>query len=212
MVTSCVIATIPWSGARMLCQALRDTGQAGDPRDYFDPLKVPARSRKWGLARCPEAEFAPRYLSAVAAAATGSNGVLSVNLPWSHQRWLVRFARATVPVAYGERVPSDAAIVSAWYPHTRYLYLTSADASAQAVRWYQNRRGNPGPGPGGPPDPAALRWIEDLIARQEQAWENYFQVHELDVRRITFETLAGNQEETVRGILSWLETPGRGEN
>ena len=64
------------------------------------------------------------------------------------------------------------------------------------------------PEPGQPPDFQEVRWIETLIARQEQAWECYFEVHGIDAPRIEYETLAEDPEETVRGILEWLELPG----
>jgi len=46
------------------------------------------------------------------------------------------------------------------------------------------------------------------LTRQEQAWECYFEVHGIDALRIEYETLAEDPQETVRGILEWLELPG----
>ena len=194
-VISCVIATTPWSGSMLLAHALRATRLVGDPRDYFNPFDVVPRCQEWGflglgvysLPRIPEAEFVTRYLSAVTKAAMGRNGVLSFNLPWSHQRWLVRFARAAMPDPPGEVPRSDAKVLESWYPGTRYLYLTCADMAWQAARWYLGRTGpaalGGAPVPGQPPDFQEVRWIETLIARQEQAWECYFEVHGIDTLR-----------------------------
>jgi LPS sulfotransferase NodH len=217
---SCVIATTPWSGSQLLARALRVTRLAGDPRDYFNPLEVVPRCQEWGLLgpgvyslpRVAEADFVAHYLKAVAKAATGRNGVLSINLPWSHQRWLVRFARTARPDPPGTVPRSDARVLEEWYPGTRYLYLTCADMAWQAARWYLGRSApaalGGAPEPGRPPDFQEIRWIETLIARQEQAWECYFEVHGIDAHRIEYEALAENPEETVRGILGWLEPPG----
>ncbi len=142
----------------------------------------------------------------------GRNGVLSINLPWSHQRWLVRFARTARPDPPDAVPRSDAQVLEDWYPGTRYLYLTCADMAWQAARWYLGRSApaalGGAPEPGRPPDFQEVRWIETLIARQEQAWECYFEVHGIDAHRIEYEALAENPEETVRGILGWLEPPG----
>jgi LPS sulfotransferase NodH len=219
-VISCVIATTPWSGSKLLARALRATRLVGDPRDYFNPFDVVSRCQEWGLLgpglyslpRIPEADFVTRYLNAVTKAAMGRNGVLSFNLPWSHQRWLVRFARSGMPDPPGTVPRSDAKVLESWYPGTRYLYLTCADMAWQAARWYQGRTApaalGGAPVPGQPPDFQEIRWIETLISRQEQAWETYFEVHGIDVHRIECETLAENPEEIVRGILEWLEPPG----
>jgi len=214
---SCLIATTPWSGSPLLCQALRATRLAGDPRDYFNPLEVVSNSLEWRLLRpagnhlprYPEREFARRYLTAVAKAAIGRNGVLSVNLPWSHQRWLARFARAAAPDVVGTPTRSDAAVIEQWYPQTRYLYLTSVDTAHQAARWYLGRRSGPAavggaPSPGQPPDLQEVRWIETLISRQEGSWEVYFKVHDIDAYRVEYEDFLAHPEETVDGILKWL--------
>jgi LPS sulfotransferase NodH len=200
---SCFVATTPWSGSKLLCDALRQTGLVGDPRDYFNPLDVSRRSREWGLLGSPEEGFAGRYLTAVADAATGANEVLSVNLPWSHQRWLIRYARAAADDAanWGR---SDAQVVESWYPQARYVFLTSGDPAAQAARWALARGG---PQPGQPPDRAQVRWIEDLIGRQRRGWELYFELHGLDVLRIEYESVADRPQDVVRQVLSWLKLP-----
>ena len=221
---SCLVATTPWSGSRLLCRALWATGLAGHPREYFDPLQVVPRSVEWRLLgpgrdhlpRQPESEFADRYLNAVARAGTGRNGVFSVSLPWSHQRWLARFARAASPDVAGTPTRSDAELLEQWYPQTRYLYMTSTEVARQAGRWYLGQRTGPvatgeRPGPGQPLDFAEVRWIEALISRQEHAWEIYFQVNGIDPHRIEYEDFLAHPEETVSGILEWLGVPGTPE-
>jgi LPS sulfotransferase NodH len=201
----------------LLCGALRATGLAGDPRDYFNPFEVVRRGEGWGLLGS-EGDFAERYLSAVGQAATGGNGVLSVNLPWSHQRWLVRVARAALPANSPVAARSDAEVLEDWYPRTHYLYLTSDDKARQAIDWYLGRpavpAGSAGQAPvggaprdGEPPDFQEVRWIETLIARQEHAWECYFQLHGIDVYRVAYEAFLDRPEETVTGILHWLDLP-----
>jgi trehalose 2-sulfotransferase len=223
---SCFIATTPWSGSGGLCRALEESGLAGHPRHYFDPLEVVPRSVRykllgWGkdhLPRQPEREFAARYLNGVTEAAMGPNGVLSVHLPWSHQRWLTRFTRAAAPDVAGEPTRSDHEIIQAWFPRSRYVYLTSADTVRQAGRWYLARRIGPvTPGPaardgaahsGQPADLAKVRWIEALIFRQEHGWESWFQVNAIDAHRIRYEDFLADPEETVNGVLQWLGLPG----
>jgi trehalose 2-sulfotransferase len=223
---SCFIATTPWSGSEALCDALRATGLTGNPRDYFNPLAVVPRSIRWRLLgpgqdhlpRQPERDFAARYLDGVTRAAMGPNGVLSVNLPWSHQRWLTRFARAAAPDVPGNPTRSDADIIEAWYPRPRYLYLTSADTARQAGRWYLGQNVGPvaaRPGEangearrGRPADFQKVRWIETLIYRQENAWETYLRLHGIDAHRVTYEDFLAHPEETVSGILRWLGLPG----
>jgi trehalose 2-sulfotransferase len=218
---SCLIATTPGSGSHLLCQALWETRLAGNPRDYFNPLKVVPRSVDWGLLgagrdhlpRQPEQEFAGRYLNAVARAGTGPGGVFSARLPWSHQRWLARFARAAAPDVAETPSRSDTQVLERWYPRARYVYVTSADVAWQAGRWYLGRGTGPAatdgePRPGQPVDFQEIRWIETLISRQQQAWEVYFRVNGVDAHRIRYEDFLAHPEETVGGILDWLGVPG----
>jgi LPS sulfotransferase NodH len=216
------LATTPWSGSQVLCQALRATRQAGNPQDYFSPLDVVPRSQEWGLLgtginclpRLPEKDFAARYLRAVARHARTGNGVVSVNLPWTHQRWLVRLARAAAaaPGVTGNAGSSDAEVIESWYPQTRYLYLTRTDTARQAARWYEGRRHpaarvGAAPRTGEPPDFQEVRWIETLISRQEEAWEIYFGVHGIDPYRIEYEELLERPDGTLREIFEWLGLP-----
>jgi LPS sulfotransferase NodH len=208
---SCFIATTPWAGSQLLCRMLRATELVGHPRDYFNPLEVVRRSQEWGLFDSGE-DFAPRYLDAVAESAMGDNNVLSVNLPWSHQRWLSRFAREASPDPAAASPRSDAEVIAAWYPRTRYLYLTRADKARQAASWYLGRQSGSAlvggaERPGHPPDFQEVRWIETLIARQEKAWESYFQLHAIGAHRIEYEALLERPEETVAEILGWLRLP-----
>jgi trehalose 2-sulfotransferase len=218
---SCLIATTPGAGSYLLCQALWETRLAGDPRDYFNPLKVVPRSVGWGLLgpgrdhlpRQPEDEFAGRYLNAVATAGTGPGGVFSAHLPWSHQRWLARFARAASPDVVGTSSRSDAVVLEQWYPQTRYVYMTSADVARQAGRWYLGRRSRPaatdgGTHPGQPLDFQEVRWMETLVSRQQRAWEVYFRVNGIEPYRIGYEDFLAHPEETVGGLLKWLGVPG----
>jgi trehalose 2-sulfotransferase len=218
---SCLVATTPGSGSQLLCQALWETRLAGNPRDYFNPLKVVPRSAEWGLLgagrdrlpRQPESEFAGRYLNAVARAGTGPNSVFSAHLPWSHLRWLARFARAASPDVAGTPTRSDAMVLEQWYPKTRYVYVTSADVARQAGRWCLGRRTGPaatdsGPHPRQPPDFQEVRWAEALIFRQQQAWEVYFRVNGIEAHRIGYEDFLAHPEQTVGGILDWLGVPG----
>jgi LPS sulfotransferase NodH len=195
----------------LLSRALRATGLAGDPRDYFNPFEVVRRGEGWGLLGS-EGDFAARYLTAVGRTATGGNGVLSANLPWSHQRWLVRVARAALPAASPDATRSDAEVLEAWYPRIHYLYLTCDNKARQAIDWYLGRFTGPAPvggeqQPDEPPDFQEVRWIETLIARQEQAWECYFQMHGIDAHRVSYEMFLERPEETVAGILEWLQQP-----
>jgi LPS sulfotransferase NodH len=214
IVSSCLVASTPWAGSWVVCAALGATGLVGEPRDYFNPLLAVARSEQWGLLGSGK-DFASGYLSAAAKSAVGPNGVLSVNLPWSHQRWLTRMARAASRDAAGAAVRTDAEVVEAWLPGTRYVYLTSGDTAWQAARWYQERP--PTAATGGsslPPDRGhsvdfqQVRWMEALIWRQQRAWESYFLAHDIQACRVEFQTFLARPMETVSSILAWLGLPG----
>jgi LPS sulfotransferase NodH len=192
--SSLLIATTPWSGSQLLCEGLRATGRAGDPRDYFNPLEVVRRSRRWDVLGCPEREFPVRYMTAAVTAAADGGAVRGVSVPWSHQRWLVRMARAALDDSQAW-ARTDAEAIGDWFPFPRYLYLTSENIADQAARWEQGRRG----------DFPGTRAIETMITRQEDSWELFFQVHGIAPRRIDYETLLANPEETIEGILGWLD-------
>lgn len=210
-VLSCFIATTPWAGGLFLSEALRATQRVGDPREYFHPTELLRRANRWGVLTT-KGEFGRRYLTEVGEVARGQNGVLAVSLPWSHQRWLTRIARASLPED-PERPPlRDAEVLEAWYPNGRYLYLTRMDKAQQAASWYRKRPFGGAlvggrPSSADEPDFQEIRWIETLIGRQERAWEAYFKVHGIQPHRVSYEALADNPEETVTGVLDWLGLP-----
>jgi LPS sulfotransferase NodH len=204
---SCLIATTPWSGSGRFYGALRATGAVGDTREYFNPLRVMIRSREWGLSGAG-GDFMPRYLRAVVSTATGPNRALSIGLPWSHQRWLVRVARSALSPAADE-APSDAEVIEAWYPRSRYVYLVSGDPVTQAVNWYAQQFG------GRVPDLQEVRWRETLIRHQENAWEMFFMVHGITPYRVEFRQFRQHPDQTTAEILDWLgvtATARRGQN
>jgi len=213
---SCFFATTPWAGGLFLSEALRATRRVGDPREYFHPIELLQRANRWGVLTT-KAEFGRRYLTEVGRVARGPEGVLSINLPWSHQRWLTRIARAALPEDPDRPPLRDAEVLETWYPNARYLYLTRLDKTRQAAAWYRRRPFGGalvGGRPGSPhqPDFQEIRWIETLIGRQERAWEAYFKVHGIQPHRISYEALVEETEETVAGVLNWLglsPMPGR---
>ena len=65
---SYMICATPRSGSTLLCEALRNTGLAGYPDEYFGPMHVDRWNEKWGTSSEKD------YLEMVLQYGKGDNG------------------------------------------------------------------------------------------------------------------------------------------
>lgn len=151
---SYLVCATPRSGSTLFCEALRSTGLAGYPQEYFERLK------ETGLPRQPQEYFSTlddpetlaildnptpqqdtgwllqwggpayaNYLDEVYKIGTTSNGVFGAKMMWGYFADFVHLVRS-IP-CYQQNDVHD--LVSGVFPHARYIWITRQDKAAQAI-------------------------------------------------------------------------------
>jgi trehalose 2-sulfotransferase len=152
---SYLVCATPRSGSTLLCQALGQTGVAGQPEEYFEAL------RKSGLPRRPHEYFDPgrhaniverlafrempdgtarpsplwhpdtydRYLAWALEEGTTPNGVFGAKLMWGYLGDFAQLLRGIEGMA-GRPMPE---LLARAFPGLRYVQITREDKVRQAV-------------------------------------------------------------------------------
>jgi trehalose 2-sulfotransferase len=152
---SYLVCATPRSGSTLLCQALGQTGVAGQPEEYFEAL------RKSGLPRRPHEYFDPgrhaniverlafrempdgtarpsplwhpdtydRYLAWALEEGTTPNGVFGAKLMWGYLGDFAQLLRGIEGMA-GRPLPE---LLARAFPGLRYVQITREDKVRQAV-------------------------------------------------------------------------------
>jgi len=155
--TSFLICSTPRSGTTLLCEALRDTGLAGRPEEYFQQLV------ETGLPRTPQDYFAdaddpqlidlvsehaapfqldplvdpsrfsawPDYFEWVLRRGTTPNGVFGSKVMWSYVGGLVNRLSTELPRCAGAAGSRE--LLECALPGLRYVFVTREDKVGQAV-------------------------------------------------------------------------------
>ena len=109
-----MICATPRSGSTLLCEALRNTGLAGNPDEYFH---VDRWSEKWGTSSEKD------YLEKVLEHAKGDNGVWGIKvmrLYWQNFTNLLQRAIGTEDL-------SDIELLNACFPNLHFIWMTRRD-------------------------------------------------------------------------------------
>jgi LPS sulfotransferase NodH len=153
--TSYLICSTPRSGSTLLCEALRNTGLAGRPEEYFQHRRktgVPRRPREYfegvdnpaidrilgDYTRVDDEPipFDPRghetydaFLEWVFEEATTPNGVLGAKVMWGYFNGFVSRLRDVL----GDAVIETPEALDRVFPDLHYVWVTREDKVAQAV-------------------------------------------------------------------------------
>jgi trehalose 2-sulfotransferase len=205
-------------GSTMLTQALEDTGLAGRPREWLN-----AGSGQELLARhgVPDAEELRRTLWRNG---TTDNGVFGVKYAMTKKlhRELTTLFGSVVP---GEPEEDGRLAWEAFFPRCRHVFMTRRDKLRLAVswwraitseEWHRPNRARTVVGPAARPKASELEGRYDYDALhhllvetnlREAAMQEQFARWEIVPCTVVYEDLIASYEETVRGVLRFLEIP-----
>lgn len=214
------ICTTPYSGSKLLCESLRQTGIAGLPTEYFAVLGKKTYEEPMAVSTKPEIAHAiskhrdsylcEDYLSEVFAYGTSRNGVFGTVVVWDYfDDFVCRLRQISVfkemPVLK---------LLSAHFPNLHFIWMTRRDKERQATalwRAYQTSAGMcdhtflPGR-----EFPARFEIIERLalgIVSDEANWLNFFKACGIQPVTVTYEELITSCESTIQHLLQDLCIP-----
>jgi trehalose 2-sulfotransferase len=221
---SYLVCATPRSGSTLLCEALSDTGVAGNPLEFFEALPetgVPRRPHDYLAGLDDESAYAliedapphdpPPYsdvrgiadyaehLERVRRLGTTANGVFGAKLMWAHLMDLGRRLGIGDPVR----------LVDELFDRPRFVWVRREDTVRQAVSLWramqtQSWRAERAPGAHEPQfSYAALDHLVGLLTAHDAAWERFF-IQAGPVLTLTYEEVAADLAGAVRRTLAHI--------
>jgi LPS sulfotransferase NodH len=222
---SYLVCATPRSGSTLLCEALRDTGVAGNPLEFFEAVPetgVPRRPRDYlqGLddtealalvADAPPHEPPPysdlraigryaEHLEYVRRTGTTPNGVFGAKIMWAHLQDLAR----TLGSADLHAVVDDV------FGGPRFVWVRRSDTVRQAVSLWraiqtQSWRAENATATGEPRYSfAALRHLVEQLDAHDVAWGRFFAGAWAPVLELTYEDVDADLGGAVRRTLEHI--------
>jgi len=190
----------------LLCEALKNTGIAGRPEEYFWRDDEPSWSERWDVSTYAD------YLDEAIEEGTTPNGVFGAKIMWGYFDDFVSKLRQ-IP-EYREMAVPD--LMQTVFPNLHYIWMTRHDKVRQAVSfWKAIETGIWAWAGDEPPVPAkepvfnfeAIDHLAREIVTHEAAWQQYFNECGVTPFTVVCEDLVPAYEETVFQILQYLDIP-----
>lgn len=206
---SYVICAVQRSGSFLLCEALKNTGLAGFPEEYF------LNGEGW-----EESEWAHQhgvtsrsdYLNLVFEKGTSPNGVFGTKVMWNYFHTMLKSLRE-LPDYKGLSAPE---LMASIFPNVHYIWIVRKDKVRQAVSWaragqtdiYAWHHGET-PMPKREPvfDFGFIDNLYNLILEGEAGWQGFFEACGVQPFKVEYEELVGAYESTALRILEHLKIP-----
>jgi len=192
------------SGSFLLCEALKNTGIAGNPEEYFWRDDEPFWKERWKVSDYGD------YLSKAIEQGTSSNGVFGAKLMWGYfddfvgkLRQILNYQQINLP-----------ALLPQIFPNLHYIQIIRRDKVRQAISfwraietniwgWAEDKKPIPEKEPNF--NYEAIRKLEQEIITHEAAWKNYFEVSQIKPYVVIYEEFVPRYEETARDVLRFLD-------
>ena len=193
----------------MLCEALRNTGLAGNPDEYFGPMHVKRWNERW------KTKSKADYLDKVMDQARGENGVLGIQVMHLYWQNVIEFLRdATNLAAYAENE-----LLNQCFPDLRYIWITRRDKVRQAISWTKFLQGTAWYWEDEKPQkiekpefkPEVIREFIIQTAAHETSWQEYFRQNQIQPYIDVYEDFVTSYETTAKKIVEYLGVPRQEE-
>ncbi|HSL46143.1 MAG TPA: Stf0 family sulfotransferase [Anaerolineales bacterium] len=203
---SYVICAVQRSGSFLLCEALKNTGLAGFPEEYF----LPGEGWEDGWwARQHGVTSRADYLNLVFEQGTSSNGVFGTKIMWNYFPTMLNSLQE-LPEYKGLDAPQ---LMASLFPNVRYIWIVRRDKVRQAVSWAKagqtdiyalHKGGTPNPKQEPTFDFGFIDQLHHLILEGETGWQSFFEACGTRPFKVEYEELVEAYEPTALRILDYL--------
>ena len=206
---SYVICAVQRSGSFLLCEALKNTGLAGFPEEYFlngEGWEDSPGAREYGVSSRSD------YLNLVFEQGTSSNGVFGTKVMWNYFHTMLNSLRELPE--YKDLDPPQ--LMASLFPNVHYIWIVRRDKVRQAVSWaragqtdvYAVHKGET-PIPKREPtfDFEFVDQLHNLVLVGEAGWQNFFESCGVKPFKVEYEELVEAYEPTALRILDYLNVP-----
>jgi trehalose 2-sulfotransferase len=201
-----VVCAVARSGSNLLTDALRETGRAGQPKQFFSELFQSGYGAKYGLD--PGIDYA-RYVRGVLDATATSNGVFGFKLMgWSLEGFLARL-RGTGQFASPDSTDLD--VLRSAFPRLQFIRIIRRDKLRQAISKARAMQTGLWKLADGKNAVGEAHFDRDLIAQclregeiEEAAWDRFFENFPHALLTIEYDQLSRDYKRTVKSVLDFL--------
>jgi trehalose 2-sulfotransferase len=189
-----------------LCEALKNTGLAGFPEEYFlhgEGWEDSPWARQHGVRSRTD------YLNLVFEQGTSSNGVFGTKVMWNYFHTMLKSLRE-LPEYQDLDAPQ---LMASLFPDVHYIWIVRRDKVRQAVSWakagqtdvYGWHKGET-PVPKREPtfDFEFIDQLHNLILEGEAGWQSFFEDCGVRPFKVEYEELVDSYEPTALRILDYL--------
>lgn len=206
---SYIICGVQRSGSFLFCEALTNTGLAGDPQEYFLNNGEGWENGWW--ARQNGVTSRSDYLCLVLERGTTPNGVFGAKIMWNYfSDMLINLKE--LPEYKGMEAPQ---VMATLFPNIHYIWITRHDKVRQAVSWakagqtdvYASVKGETPIPPKREPsfDFEFIDLLHKLVLEGEAGWQNFFETCNVQPFRVQYEDLVEAYEPTALRILEYMK-------
>ena len=204
--TSYLVCTTARSGSTLLCEALKSTGLAGAPGEFFGSNPTWTGIQPW------DASGVVEYVAELMQRFSTPNGVFGAKLMWPQLIALTHQLRLLPEYRDVRACELPAAV----FPNLHVIYLTRRDKLRQAISylkawqtgiWLVRQKAAPTTWRETRFDRAGIEHALLRLNGWEGLWETYFQGCGVHPLRLVYEELIEAFEETTIGVLKHLGIP-----
>jgi LPS sulfotransferase NodH len=185
-----------------LCEALRNTGLAGKPDEYFGPMHVSRWNAQW------QAKSDKEYLEKVIAFSGDGKGVVGIKVMRLYWRNFIDLLQR----AGRNRKPTEIEILEQSFPGLRFVFITRRDKVRQGISWLKFLQGSAWHWEAEEPQiienleyqPEIIKEFITQTAIHEAAWFAFFHQHNIKPYIVVYEDLVKTYEKTAKEILKFL--------
>lgn len=202
---SYLVCGTPRSGTSLLCEALKLTGIAGKPEEYFWRDDEPFWRAHWSVS-----DYAG-YMEHAFAEGSTPNGVFGAKMMMGgYFRHFVTQLRTLSQ--FEDRSLREPDLLASVFPNLRYIWVTRRNKVRQAVSFWRAVQTGvwavSGPSTGAARaavyDFEAIDHLLQEIVMREASWQAYFETAGVQPRVIVYEDFVARYTETVLALLDWL--------
>lgn len=207
--TSYVICAVQRSGSFLLCEALKNTGLAGFPEEYFLYHVGGSNWENSSWAQQNGATTRYAFISLVQEQGTTANGVFGIKLMWNYFQDVISGLQE-MP----EYEPIEpASLLQRLFPNLHHIWMIRNDKVRQAVSWamaaqtgfYAAWQADVQASKQEPVyDFEQIDLLYKLILEGEAGWNSFFERNNITPMKVIYEELVDAYEETGLRILDFL--------
>lgn len=208
--TSYFVCGTPRSGSSLLCEALKNTGLAGWPEEYFYRGDEPFWRERWGVSIFAD------YLARAMEQGSTPNGVFGAKLMMGGGYFNHFVGNLRRLPGSGSKDAPAVGMMARFFPNLHYVWITRRNKVRQAVSWWKAIQSGLWSWTGGQPLPdeeglefnfeAIDHLVQELVMR-EASWAEYFSAGRVWPFVVVYEDLASAYETVALQILDHLGIP-----